>query len=49
MFLTQKDLNVLYANFINYILISSENHEIKFDGKVFGRTVFVTNKSLLKY
>ncbi len=48
MFLTQKDLNVLYTNFINYVLISSENHEIKFDGKAFGSTVFVNKQSSLK-
>lgn len=48
MFLTQKDLDVLFMNFIIHVLNSFENHETKIDGKSFGRTIFVTIKSLLK-
>ena len=32
----------------NYIIISSENPEAKFDGKFFGSTVFVSNNTFLK-
>lgn len=37
-----------YVDSTNYVLISSENPETKFDGKSFGSTVFVSYKSFLK-
>ena len=37
-----------YVDSTNYVIISSENPEAKFDGKSFGSTVFVSNKTFLK-
>ncbi|GMR25634.1 MAG: DUF4340 domain-containing protein [Ignavibacteria bacterium] len=37
-----------YVDSTNYVLISSENPETKFDGKSFGNTIFVSYKSFLK-
>ena len=37
-----------YVDSTNYVIISSENPEAKFDGKTFGGTVFVGNKSFFK-
>jgi hypothetical protein len=37
-----------YVDSTNYVIISSENSEAKFDGKTLGSTIFVSNKSFLK-
>jgi len=37
-----------YVDSTNYVIISSENPEAKFDGKSFGSTVFVSNRTFLK-
>ena len=37
-----------YVDSTNYVIISSENSEAKFNGRFFGSTVFVNNKSFLK-
>jgi hypothetical protein len=37
-----------YVDSTNYVIISSENPEAKFDGKTFGNTIFVSNKSFLE-
>ena len=37
-----------YVDSTNYVVISSENSEAKFNGRFFGSTVFVNNKSFLK-
>jgi hypothetical protein len=37
-----------YVDSTNYVILTSENPEAKFDGKIFGSTVFVGNESFLK-
>ena len=37
-----------YVDSTNYVIISSENPQAKFDGKSLGSTIFVGNNSFLK-